>query len=69
MSTKATDIISKEQIAALREAGFVVVHREPTESMQKAGYSVAKYWENGDLYRAYHRMVGESIRLQNLEDG
>lgn len=68
MTTKVTDIITKEQLAALREAGFVVVHRAPTESMIKAGLSTAKYPEDRGVEQEFHRMVAESIRLQKLED-
>lgn len=63
----AADVIGIEQIRALREAGFVVVHQAPTESMVKAGFSVGKYHYHGpDEY--WHRMVAESIRLQNSEE-
>ena len=64
MSKSALDVISKEQLAALREAGFVVVHREPTEAMLNSGISAAVR-VYGSLEQAYHRMVGESIREQN----
>jgi len=60
------DIISREQLAALREAGYVVVHREPTPSMTRAG--MRNLWpENRSVTDSYHWMVGESIRLQNEE--
>lgn len=57
-------IITKEQLAALREVGFVVVHREPTPNMGKAFY--AKNWpENVSFEEGYHRMIAQSIREQN----
>jgi len=67
MTTKVTDIITMEQLAALREAGFAVVHRVPTESMVKAGLSTGEFPENRGVSREFHRMVAESIRLQNLD--
>lgn len=58
------DIITKEQLSQLREAGFVVIHREPTENMIKAFY--ADNWpECVDFTEGFHRMVGQSIREQN----
>jgi hypothetical protein len=60
------DIISREQLTQLREAGYVVVHRVPTKSMIKAA-SRGEYPENYGNDDAYHRMVAESIRLQNKE--
>jgi hypothetical protein len=60
------DIITKEQFAALREAGFVVVHREPTPEMAKAFY--AKNWPEAVVFEeGYHRMIAQSIREQNGE--
>lgn len=60
------DIISLEQLRALKEAGYVVVHREPTHSMIKAG--IRNLWpEQRSVTESYHWMVGESIRLQNVE--
>lgn len=58
------DIITREQLAALRTAGFVVIHREPTESMAKAFY--AKQWpEMVEFNEGFHRVVATSIREQN----
>ena len=65
MAKSAAEIISLEQLKALREAGFVVVHRIPTESMIKAGLSTGKWPEDRGVEREFHRMVAESIRLQN----
>jgi hypothetical protein len=42
MMTAVLDIISEEQLAALRSAGWAVIHREPTKAMAKAFY--AKQW-------------------------
>lgn len=61
---KVTDVITLDQLTTLRDAGFVVVHREPTESMSKAGASALGYTD-GSVAQAFHRMVAESIRLQN----
>lgn len=58
------DIITREQLAALREAGFVVIHREPNEAMAKAFY--AKQWpEIVEFAEGFHRVVATSIRQQN----
>ena len=60
------DIITREQLIALREAGFVVIHRESTNSMVKA--AIARKWpEDRTITEAFRRMVAESIRLQNIE--
>jgi len=67
MTTKVTDIITKEQLSALREAGFVVVHSDPTDSMVKAGLSAGKWPEDRGVKREFHRMVAESIRMQNQD--
>jgi len=67
---KVTDVITTEQLKLLREAGYVVIHREPTESMIGAMLStrVGKNTPcNLDLDKSFHRLVAESIRLQNLE--
>lgn len=60
------DIISLDQLQRLREAGYVVVHRVPTEAMLKAGLSCFPY-HYADIAKEYHRMVAESIRSQNKE--
>ncbi|WP_189347223.1 hypothetical protein [Mesorhizobium sp. M4A.F.Ca.ET.090.04.2.1] len=39
MAKSAAEILSPQQLATLREAGFVVIHREPTEAMAKAFYA------------------------------
>ena len=62
--TNAVDIIGLEAIRALREAGFVVVHQEPSDDMMEAGYSAIPYNE-GSLVKAWHRMVANSINAQN----
>lgn len=59
------DIITREQLTALREAGFIVVHREPTELMLKA--ALRNEYCYGSIAAYYHRIVGESIKLQNAE--
>lgn len=64
---KVTDIITLDQLRALRAAGLIVVHQEPTESMCKAGLSAAER-VYGSLELAWHRMVAESIRLQQSEN-
>lgn len=66
MKAKCLEIISLEQLIALKEAGFAVIHREPTVNMRKAFY--AKNWpECVDFDEGFHRMVAESIRTQNKE--
>lgn len=58
------DIISLEQLMALRAARLVVVHQVPTENMKKAG--AAKKWpEEWNMDEVWHRMVAQSIREQN----
>ncbi len=65
MNKTVIDIISFEQLRALREAGFVVVHREPTDDMCKC---MSGSWpETWNIETLYHRMVGMSIRIQNKE--
>lgn len=60
------DIITIEQVAALRDAGYVVIHREPTDSMAKAFY--AKQWPEQVIFEeGFHRMIADSIRRQNAE--
>lgn len=57
------DVITLEQLRALRELGFVIVHSVPTERMTKA--AVRNQWpEERGVDEAWHRMVGESIRIQ-----
>jgi hypothetical protein len=66
MNLTVLEIITKPQLDELREAGWVVVHREPTESMLKAGTRNRwpEYWDPETMY---HAAVAESIRLQNIE--
>ena len=59
------DIITLEQLRALRDAGFVVAHREPTEKMLKT--ALRDEYCYGDMRSYYHRMIGESIREQNAD--
>jgi len=62
------DIVTKEQLAQLREAGFVVIHREPTPDMGKAFYT--KNWPEAVSFdEGFHRMVAQSIREQNTNGG
>jgi len=68
MSKRVLDIISLEQLRELRACGFVVVHQVPTDSMVKAGLSTGKWPEDRGVVQEFHRMVAESIRLQNLEE-
>ncbi len=63
---KVLEIITIDQLRALRVAGFVIVHRAVLPSMLKAGQSTAEFHYD-DIEKAYHRMIAESIRLQNLE--
>jgi hypothetical protein len=52
-------------LKALKSAGFVVIHSQPTKSMIKAGFSTGKYPECRGVELEFHRMVAESIRIQN----
>ena len=63
-SPSALDFITLDQLRALRAAGLVVVHSVPPKSMFKAGMSIGKYHYHG-AHEYWHRMVAESIRLQN----
>jgi hypothetical protein len=63
----ALEILSLDQIAALREAGFVVIHREPTEAMCKAFYG-NEYPESVIFVEGFHRVVATSIRAQNKSE-
>jgi hypothetical protein len=60
----AAQIITTEQLAELRNAGFVVIHREPTEQMAGAFYA-NKWPEQVVFSEGFHRMVAQSIRDQN----
>ena len=62
--SSAADIIGLDAIIALRAAGFVVVHQEPTDSMLNVGGDALGYCD-GSLKKAWHRMVGVSINAQN----
>lgn len=63
---KCLQIITLEQLIALKEDGYVVIHREPTDNMRKSFY--AKDWpECVDFTEGFHRMVAQSIREQNKE--
>ena len=61
----AVDLIGLEAIQLLRANGFVVVHQTPTDSMVKAALSTGEWPEDRGVVREFHRMVAESIRLQN----
>ena len=58
------EILSREQLKELRDNGWVVVNREPTEAMGKAFYGKT-YPELINFEQAYHRMIAASIRHQN----
>lgn len=64
--SNALEFITLKKLQALKAAGLVIVHSQPNESMRKAGASIGNYHyhDPGDYW---HRMVAESIRLQNLE--
>ncbi len=66
MSTDGTvlDVVSIEQLRDLKERGFVIVHREPTEKMIKNSVR-DQYPEERTQEENWHRMVGESIKEQN----
>lgn len=64
MVKSALEVISKEQIAVLRESGFVVIHRRPTKNMAKAFYA-NEYPEDMSFEDGFHRMIAQSIREQN----
>jgi hypothetical protein len=63
----AIDIIGKDVINRLRENGFVVIHQQPTVSILKAMSSSCGGYHDCNLRNAYHRAIGESIRLQNIK--
>lgn len=64
MPKTVQDILTNEQLAELRENGWVVIHREPNEAMCKAFY--AKQWpEMVKFKEGFHRVVATSIREQN----
>lgn len=62
----AVDVIGIEAIARLKEEGFVVVHSQPSSSMVRAGASIGRFHYHcpSDYW---HRMVAESIRIQNKD--
>lgn len=57
------NIIGTMGLYQLKEAGFVVIHREPTENMAKAFYA-KQYPESVSFNDGFHRMVAQSIREQ-----
>lgn len=63
----ALQFITIEQLRALKANGLIVVHDDPTDSMIKAGLSTGKWPEDRGVVREFHRMVAESIRIQNKE--
>ena len=68
---RVTDIVCCYQLQALRDAGYVVIHREPTESMIKAMLSARDSDHVPvaiDIEKAFHRAIGESIQSQNRFD-
>ncbi len=66
MNRTVLDIITRDQLTALREAGYVIIHREITRSMIKA--AVANRWpEDRSVTEEFNRLVAESIRMQNKE--
>jgi hypothetical protein len=64
MTKSAADVVSLEVLAKLREAGFVVIHREPIDAMQRAFYA-GNFPETVSFNDGFHRMVAASIREQN----
>lgn len=58
------EIISREQLAELRENGWVVIHREPTDAMCKSFYG-SDYPQSVDTRQGLHRVIATSIRDQN----
>jgi hypothetical protein len=59
----ASDVIGPDAVARLRDAGYVVVHQEPTAAMIKAGGLSIGHCE-GDLEYTWQRMTGVSVREQ-----
>lgn len=57
-------ILSREKLKELRDAGFVVIHREPTDHMISAFYA-GQYPEMVTFKEGFHRMVACSINQQN----
>lgn len=66
MPKQVLGIITTDQLRELREAGFIVVHREPTKDMIGSAVREGEYMY-GSPKDVYHRMVGTSIRIQNEE--
>lgn len=64
MMKSAAEILTADQLKALRDAGFVVIHREPTDAMRKAFYA-GQWPEAVSFEEGFHRMVAQSIREQN----
>lgn len=53
-----TMTVKEAVLAALDEAGWVVVRREPTDAMMEAGlYQASHDAEYGDVYQSYVDMV------------
>lgn len=67
MTKTVLDVITIDQLRALKEAGFVVVHREPTLRMLSSSSRKGEWPEDRSNGQVYHRMVGESIKIQNEE--
>lgn len=61
----AEQIVSKEVLAELRKAGFVVVHSKPTSRMTKAVFRRGETWDHHGTESVFNRMVGASIAEQN----
>lgn len=64
IAKSAIDVIGVEAIRKLKEEGFAVVHSQPSRSMERA--AERNEWpEMSSSAETWHRMVAESIRLQN----
>ena len=60
------DVVTLDQLQKLREIGLVIVHSVPTQSMTSAA-TRHEYPENWSPVEMWHRAVGESIRIQNVD--
>lgn len=48
----------------LRDAGYVIVHRQPTESMLAAPRASGQWLDEDEAMRTFRQMVKESRRIQ-----
>lgn len=58
------DIVSCRVQKKLRDAGYVIVHRNPTESMLAAPKASGQWIDEDEAMRTFRQMVKESRRLQ-----